>query len=91
MKNKQILNVKSILGFRRSKSKKTEQDLVKDVQLKQKKSDEREKFRVSSFGKLNCRNRRQTNQSTVTSGYCGRITSGSFPIERKVAVKKKNK
>ena len=36
MKNKQILNVKSILGFRRSKSKKNEQDLVKDVQLKQK-------------------------------------------------------
>ena len=54
MKNKQILNVKSILGFRRSKSKKTEQDPVKDAQLKQKKSDEREKFRVSSFGKLNC-------------------------------------
>jgi hypothetical protein len=46
MKNKQILNVKSILGFRRSKSKKNEQDLVTDVELKQKKSDEREKFRV---------------------------------------------
>lgn len=36
MKNKQILNEKSILGFRRSKSKKTEQVPVKDVQLKQK-------------------------------------------------------
>ena len=62
MKNKQILNVKSILGFRRSKSKKTEQDPVKDAQLKQKKSDEREKFRVSPLGKPKRRNRRQTNQ-----------------------------
>jgi hypothetical protein len=40
MKNKQILNVKSILGFRRSKSKKTEHDLVTDVELKQKKKNQ---------------------------------------------------
>jgi hypothetical protein len=48
MKNKQILNVKSILGFRRSKSKKTEHDLVTDVELKQKKKIRRER-KIPSF------------------------------------------